>query len=70
LRRSQLGTDEVVTCKDDVAKAVVVTVGQRAATGVEITSGLAAGDKVVIDHVLGLEDGQHLTTKAASGKAP
>jgi RND family efflux transporter MFP subunit len=70
LRRSQLGTDEVVTCKDDLAKAVVVTVGQRSAAGVEITSGLAAGDKVVIDHVLGLEDGQHLTTKAAARKAP
>lgn len=69
LRRSQLGTDEVVTCKDDVAKAAVVTVGQRTATGVEITSGLSAGDKVVIDHVLGLEDGQHLTHKEA-GKAP
>ncbi len=70
LRRSQLGTDEVVTCKGDVAKAVVVTVGQRAATGVEITSGLVAGDQVVIDHVLGLEDGQHLTSKTAARKAP
>jgi hypothetical protein len=29
-----------------------------------------AGDKVVIDHVLGLEDGQHLTSKAAPGTRP
>lgn len=70
LRRSQLGTDEVVTCKDGVAKAAVVTVGQRSATGVEITSGLVPGDKVVIDRVLGLEDGQHLTSKPAAGTAP
>ena len=70
LRRSQLGTDEVVTCKDDLAKVVAVTIGQRAASGVEITSGLVAGDRVVVDHVLGLEDGQHLTSKAPTGKPP
>ncbi|MEO7091908.1 MAG: efflux RND transporter periplasmic adaptor subunit [Polyangiales bacterium] len=70
LRRSQLGSDEVVTCKGDVAKAVVVTIGQRTATSVEITSGLVAGDKIVVDHVLGLEDGQHLTAKPAAGTPP
>lgn len=67
LRRSQLGTDELVGCKDGVAAVHSVTVGHRTSTGVEITSGLAAGDKIVVDHALGIEDGQKL---AAAGKAP
>ncbi len=70
LRRSQVGTDEVVTCKDNVAKVQIVTVGQRMPTGVEISEGLVAGTKIVVDHVLGLEDGQHLTSKAPAGKKP
>ncbi len=70
LRRSQVGTDEVVTCKDDVAKVAIVTVGQRMPTGVEITEGLVAGTKIVVDHVLGLEDGQRLTSKARAGNKP
>jgi RND family efflux transporter MFP subunit len=70
LRRSKLGTDEVVTCKGDVAKTQTVTIGARATSGVEITSGLAAGDRIVVDHVLGLEDGQKLAVKTPAGKAP
>ena len=65
LRRSAVGTDEVVVCADGVAKVRAVTVGHRGDSGVEITKGLAAGDQVVVDHVLGLDDGQALVTAKA-----
>ena len=42
-----------------------VTVGQRGERGVEITEGLKVGDRIVVDHVLGIEDGQGLI---AAGK--
>lgn len=65
LRRSQLGTDEVVACKDGTAHVREVTVGVRGAAGVEITAGLAAGDAIVIDKALGIEDGQKLAAAPA-----
>lgn len=70
LRRSPLGTDELVTCKDHVAKVVSVTLGQRTSERVEITEGLVANDQVVVDHVLGLENGQKLVDAAPARKAP
>ena len=60
LRRSLVGADEVVTCQGSAAHVVEVKVGNRDAHGVEITSGLAPGTPIVVDHVLGLEDGQPL----------
>jgi RND family efflux transporter MFP subunit len=67
LRRSTVGADEVVVCDGNVARISAVTIGQRGERGVEITDGLKPGDRIVIDHVLGIEDGQGLT---AAGKAP
>jgi RND family efflux transporter MFP subunit len=61
LRRSQDGQDQVVVCArregGTIASAKDVTVGARSAAGVEITRGLSVGTPVVVDRVLGLEDG-------------
>jgi HlyD family secretion protein len=65
LRRSMVGADELVVCDGNVAKIAEVTIGQRGERGIEIASGIKPGDKVVVDHVLGIEDGQGLT---AAGK--
>lgn len=65
LRRSMVGTDEVVVCDGNVARIRPVAIGQRGEHGVEITEGLNPGDPIVVDHVLGIEDGQALT---AAGK--
>jgi RND family efflux transporter MFP subunit len=60
LRRATSGTDELVVCEGELAKVRSVTIGQRPAGAAEILTGLAAGDQVVVDHVLGLEDGRRL----------
>jgi len=65
LRRATSGRDELVACEGAVAKVRGVTIGQRAAGAVEILTGLAAGEQIVVDHVLGLEDGQKLTRAKA-----
>jgi len=61
LRRSMVGEDEVVVCKGGVVHVQEVKVGARDERGVAILEGLAAGDRIVTDHALGLEDGQPLT---------
>jgi RND family efflux transporter MFP subunit len=48
---------EVAVCKDAKAEVRTVKVGWRNDERVEITDGLAAGEKVAVDHVLGLETG-------------
>jgi RND family efflux transporter MFP subunit len=69
LRRSLVGEDEVVACEGGKAKVHVVGVGARGEGTVEIKSGLEKGARVVIDHVLGLEDDQQIVeTAAGSGK--
>jgi len=60
LRRSMTGADELVVCDHGVARVRAVEVGQRGENGVEIAKGLAAGEQVVVDHALGLEEGQPL----------
>ncbi|HEU4731820.1 MAG TPA: efflux RND transporter periplasmic adaptor subunit [Kofleriaceae bacterium] len=71
LRRSQVGADEVVVCDGNVARIAQVTVGQRGERGVEITDGLKPGDRIAVDHVLGIEDGQALVAAGApSGGGP
>lgn len=65
LRRSTVGADEVVVCNGNVARISAVAIGQRSERGVEVTEGLKPGEQVVVDHVLGIEDGQGLT---AAGK--
>ncbi len=60
LRRSITGSDELVVCDKNVAKVRAVTVGARDGATVEIATGLAAGEQIVVDHVLGLDDGQAL----------
>ena len=67
LRRSSVGADELVVCDHGKAAVRTVTVGTRTDALVEIVQGLAAGDQIVIDHVLGLEDGQQLV---GSGNPP
>jgi RND family efflux transporter MFP subunit len=60
LRRSMAGADEIVVCDHDVARVREVVVGSRSARGAEIAKGLTAGEQVVVDHALGLEEGQPL----------
>jgi RND family efflux transporter MFP subunit len=68
LRRSMVGDDEVVTCVNGTAKVKTVKVGIRSDKGVAILEGLAAGDRVVTDHALGLDDGQPLDEKKLEEK--
>jgi len=65
VRRSMVGADEVVVCDTGVARVRAVTVGQRTETTAEIAKGITAGEQIVIDHVLGLEEGQKLTAPGA-----
>lgn len=62
LRRNPGGADELVICTGDPLHAAVkeVQVGRRQAKTATIVDGLAAGDRIVIDHALGLQDGQPL----------
>jgi HlyD family secretion protein len=59
LRRSLTGEDEVVVCAGSAASVRTVEVGNRG-SAVEIKSGVKPGESVVVDHVLGLQDGQPL----------
>jgi RND family efflux transporter MFP subunit len=72
VRRSITGHEEVVVCETAAtqthAKVREVTVGARHGDEVEITSGLAAGDRVVTGHVLGLEDGAPIVPAAGGAK--
>ncbi len=68
LRRSMVGEDEVVVCEGGTAHVRTVAIGKRGDQGTEIKDGLKAGEQVVVDHVLGLQDGQPLTT-AGPGSA-
>jgi len=66
LRRSMVGDDEVVVCQGGTAHVRKVAIGHRGDQGIEITDGLHAGEQVVVDHVLGLQDGQPLVAPAAA----
>ncbi|HEX8113579.1 MAG TPA: hypothetical protein VF516_37870, partial [Kofleriaceae bacterium] len=61
LRRSLVGEDEVVVCDGGTAHVRKVAIGNRGDQGVEIKDGIKAGERVVVDHVLGLQDEQPLT---------
>jgi RND family efflux transporter MFP subunit len=63
LRRSLVGEDEVVVCAGSAASVRKVTVGNRGEHGVELKDGVKPGESVVVDHVLGLQDGQVLEQK-------
>ena len=69
LRRSVDGVDQLVVCagEGDAIKAAVrdVVVGPRRGDDVEIQKGVAAGERVVTDHALGVEDGAALAMKGA-----
>jgi multidrug efflux system membrane fusion protein len=58
-----VGEDEVVTCAGGTAHVHKVTVGAREGDRVSILDGLKAGDRVVVDHALGLEEGQPLVER-------
>jgi RND family efflux transporter MFP subunit len=64
LRRSLTGSDELVVCDHGVARVRPVTVGLRDGATAEIREGLQAGESVVTDHVLGIDDGQALAAPA------
>jgi len=69
VRRSMAGSDEVVRCvgpagKADKVEIREVALGVRSSDSVEVVSGLAAGDRVVVDHLLGLEDGAAIAERA------
>jgi len=68
LRRSMVGEDEVVVCEAGTAHVRKVAIASRGDQGIEIKEGLHAGEQVVVDHVLRLEDGQPLTA-AEKGSA-
>ncbi|HEY1959261.1 MAG TPA: efflux RND transporter periplasmic adaptor subunit [Polyangiaceae bacterium] len=58
LRNALADGAELVRCTaDDKAEVASVDVGWRDDQFVEITKGLAAGDRVATEHVLGLQDG-------------
>jgi RND family efflux transporter MFP subunit len=59
LRRSLTGEDEVVVCAGSAASVRKVAVGNRG-SAVELKDGVKPGEAVVVDHVLGLQDGQQL----------
>lgn len=63
LRRSTVGEEQVVVCERGVAHERAVEVGTRGDKVVEIIGGLKPGERVVVDHALGLEDGQQLVEK-------
>jgi HlyD family secretion protein len=75
LRRSLVGEDEVVVCDGGTAHVRKVAIGNRSEQGVEIKEGVKAGERVVVDHVLGLQDEQPLVSpdrapgQATAGKA-
>jgi RND family efflux transporter MFP subunit len=60
LRRSMVGADEVVVCDKAVAHVRVVELGQRGEATAEIVKGIAAGEEIVVDHALGIEENQPL----------
>jgi hypothetical protein len=76
VRHSQDGHAEVVVCKRAEDKVVAevrqVEVGGRAGATTILLSGLAVDEMVVVDHVLGIEDGAALeaTTAGAAAAAP
>ncbi|HEY3254793.1 MAG TPA: efflux RND transporter periplasmic adaptor subunit [Polyangiaceae bacterium] len=61
LRGSVSDGAEVVVCADHLAKIRTIEVGYRDQHRLEVVSGLAEGERVAIDHVLGLDDGTVLT---------
>src|SRR5262249_8597026 len=63
LRRSLVGEDEVVVCGGGTAHVRKVAIGNRGEQGVEIKDGLQAGELVVGDHVLGLQEHQPLVAR-------
>lgn len=65
LRRSMVGTEEVVVCDKGVARVHTVEARSREGGAIEILSGLAPREEYVTDHVLGLEDGQALAVRSA-----
>jgi RND family efflux transporter MFP subunit len=67
LRRSMVGEDEVVVCEGGTAHVRKVAIAQRGEHGIAIKDGLKAGEQVVIDHVLGLQDGQPLIAPEKAG---
>lgn len=52
---------EVVVCKDGHASVRAVRVGWRDDKTIEVVSGIVAGERVAVDHVLGLEDGAEMS---------
>ncbi len=56
LRGAAADGAEIVLCKGKKVEVRAVTVGYRDAKRVEIAEGLKEGEKVAVDHILGLDD--------------
>jgi RND family efflux transporter MFP subunit len=69
LRRSLVGADEVVVCDGTTARIREVKVGERDDHGVQLEDGVKPGERIVVDHVLGLVDGQPLVPPTATAPA-
>jgi RND family efflux transporter MFP subunit len=65
VRRAVDGTEQVVVCAGAKAAVRAVQVGARVGDDLELGGGVQAGDTVVADHVLGLEDGAAIAVKGA-----
>jgi hypothetical protein len=48
---------EVAVCKDGKAEVRTISVGWRDNERAEVVAGIAEGERVAVDHVLGLETG-------------
>ena len=57
IRRSIEGRDEALVCAKDRVEVREIEIGTRTPEAVEVRAGLAAGEEIIVDHVLGLEDG-------------
>ncbi len=68
LRRSNVGSDEIVICDGSVARVRTVVVGPQHLGLVAIADGLRAGEQVVADHVLGLEEGQPIVPEQVKAR--
>ena len=56
--------------EDDTVEEVVVELGQRRRGEVEVTSGLSAGDRIVVDGTVKLRDGSAVTEVSPAEDAP
>ncbi len=70
IRGAAPGGATIVVCRADSAEVRDVAIGGRDERGVEVTKGLADGEWVALDHVLGLDTGSPITRVAGDAGSP